>query len=639
MRPLPTWRYTLRMARYAPGLYLLHGGLWSAMNLLALLAGPLAGAFFDRLTGAAPLAGGAAGLLWLLGAVALGRAALWMLAGAVEITLRFTMSGLVRRNLLAQILARPGAQGPPLAIGELISRFRDDAYMAEDAVDWSDEIISQGLFALAAFLVLLTVDAPMALAVVLPMALVVALAQRASAALARYREAGSAATSRVAGAIGEIVAAAPLLQSAGAEARAVAYVRRLNERRRRAMLADRVATQVADAIAANAASVGAGLVMLLAAGGLRGGSLTVGDVVLFVAYLGIIADFTASLGQYLAHYRQAGVAFARMDALLGAAPPEALVAPAPLHLRGPLPEVPPLERGAGQAADVLIPLVGGPDRALTNDHGRATRAESMAPGLRSLAQPTTEPQNAARPSATPPALLEARGLTFRYPAGGGIVGASLRLPQGSLTVVTGRVGAGKTTLLRAVMGLLPCEAGAIRWEGRAVDEPAAFLVPPRAAYTAQAPRLFGETLRQNIMLGLPDDPSAIAAALRHAVLEDDLAGFGAGLETRVGSGGVTLSGGQVQRVAAARMLVRGAELLVIDDLSSALDVATERAIWERLPIGGRTCLAVSHRRAALARADQIIVLREGRVVAAGALRDLLEASEELREIWGRPVDQ
>lgn len=634
MRPLPTWRYTLRMARYAPGLYLLHGGLWSAMNLLALLAGPLAGAFFDRLTGAAPLAGGAAGLLWLLGAVALGRAALWMLAGAVEITLRFTMSGLVRRNLLAQILARPGAQGLPLAVGELISRFRDDAYMAEDAVDWSDEIISQGLFALAAFLVLLTVDAPMALIVVLPTALVVALAQRASAALARYREAGSAATSQAVGAIGEIVAAAQMLQSAGAEARAVAYVRRLNERRRRTMLADRVVTQVADAIAANTASVGAGLVLLLAAGGLRGGSLTVGDVVLFVAYLGIIADFTASLGQYLAHYRQAGVAFARMDALLGAAPPEALVAPAPLHLRGPLPEVPPLDRGAGQAeADAPVPLVGGPDRVPTKDQGRRTSAETLARGLRSLAQPTTELQNAVLASDMPPALLEAHGLTFRYPAGGGIVGASLRLPRGSLTVVTGRVGAGKTTLLRAILGLLPPEAGAIRWEGRAVDDPAAFLVPPRAAYTAQAPRLFSETLRQNILLGLPDDPAAIAAALRHAVLEEDLAGFGAGLETRVGGGGVTLSGGQAQRVAAARMLVRGAALLVIDDLSSALDVATERALWERLPGGGRTCLAVSHRRAALARADQIIVLREGRVVAAGALRDLLETSEELREIW------
>ena len=215
-----------------------------------------------------------------------------------------------------------------------------------------------------------------------------------------------------------------------------------------------------------------------------------------------------------------------MDALLGDAPPAALVAPTPLHLRGPLPAVPPPARSATDRLD----LAGG-----------------------------------ARADLSPPAGAGAASTTV-----------DLRLPRGTLTVVTGRVGAGKTTLLRTLLGLLPREAGEIRWNGQVVDDAAAFFVPPRAAYTAQVPRLFSETLKQNILLGLPDDPAALDAAVRGAVLEHDVQALEAGLETPVGTRGVKLSGGQVQRTAAARMLVRDAELLVIDDLSSALDVETER---------------------------------------------------------------
>ncbi len=113
MKPLPTWRYVANMARTAPGLYLLHGVLWGVMNLSGLLPGLIARAFFDTLTGRAQLPVGAAGLLGLLVALAAGRAALWLIAGFVEITLRFMMSGLVRRNLLRHILELPGAAGRP----------------------------------------------------------------------------------------------------------------------------------------------------------------------------------------------------------------------------------------------------------------------------------------------------------------------------------------------------------------------------------------------------------------------------------------------------------------------------------------------------------------------------------------------
>jgi ATP-binding cassette subfamily B protein len=205
-------------------------------------------------------------------------------------------------------------------------------------------------------------------------------------------------------------------------------------------------------------------------------------------------------------------------------------------------------------------------------------------------------------------------------------------------VVTGRVGSGKTTLVQCLLGLLPADRGTVSWNGAEID-PAAVARPPRCAYTPQLPAFFSDTIRENILLGVPSDGSVETAAAWRAAFEDDVAGMPAGYDTVVGPRGHRLSGGQRQRLAAARMVAGGADLHIVDDMSSALDERTEAVLWERFFAAGGTLLVVSNRRAPLLRADQIVVLEGGRVVACGDLPTLLDGCAEFRAIWSGGVDE
>jgi ATP-binding cassette subfamily B protein len=225
--------------------------------------------------------------------------------------------------------------------------------------------------------------------------------------------------------------------------------------------------------------------------------------------------------------------------------------------------------------------------------------------------------------------LELYGLAYTYPESGrGIQGISMELRRSLFTVVTGRIGSGKSTLLEALLGLLPLDSGQLRWNGKLIRDPHTFLVPPQCAYSPQAPWLFSDTLRNNILMGLGATDGEIWDAVKLGVMEKDVEDMEHGLDNLVGPRGVKLSGGQVQRAAAARMFARNPELLVFYDLSSALDVETEQRLWERVfKLDEATSLVVSHRRA-----DYIIVLKDGRVEAEGKLQDLLQTSEKMQRL-------
>ncbi len=581
----PTSYFIGRLIAYQPWWWSGDALCWLLFHTWPLFAGLLAREFFILLQGNEPARLGLPAIVALAAALGVSRAGIVFVASIANGQERFRFRALLWHNLMMSILRRPGARALPGTVGEALSTLRDDVLNTAEAADLVFDSAAAFLFAAGGLAILLRVNARVTLFVFIPITVVIAVAHAVRAQLTGVRERSRQATARVTGAIGEVFSSVQAIQVAAAEELMLAYLRRLSDQRRLAMVRDALQRLWVDAIFRQTADLGAGLVLLVAATQMRAGSFSVGDLALFSTYLMQVSDFTGFLGWLINTYRQSGVSVRRLTDMLQGEPAARLVE----HLR--------LPRGGTTRSPV--------DGRGGDPVGRPTDAEER----------TLRPPDRLR-------CLEVSGLTYHHPdSGRGITDVSFKLERGTVTVITGRLGSGKTTLVRTLLGLLQAERGEVRWNGELVRDPATFFVPPRAVYTAQVPTLLSGTIEDNIRSGWPSDAAQLNRAVYGAVLERDLAEFPAGLATVIGARGMRLSGGQVQRVAAARMFVREAELLVCDDVSSALDDDTEQLFWARAFEQDATWLIVSHRPAVLARADQVLEMDAGRVLGTCESRE------------------
>lgn len=230
-------------------------------------------------------------------------------------------------------------------------------------------------------------------------------------------------------------------------------------------------------------------------------------------------------------------------------------------------------------------------------------------------------------------------VSFRHGARSeGISEVSFRARPGTTVALVGPSGAGKTTLVRLSLRLIDPQAGAVSIDGVDLRHLKMAALRRAVALVPQDVALFNDTLEANIAFGRPDaTPQEVVAAAAAAELSAFIEGLPDGMATKVGERGLKLSGGERQRVGLARALLADPRVLILDEATSALDSRTEAAIQDTLRRArkGRTTLVVAHRLSTIADADEILVLKKGRIVERGAHDALLAAGGEYATLWKR----
>ena len=480
---ISSWWVGWRLSRYLPKRYLFGGALWVIVISFPILTGLLLRALFDRFSqGTEASVGEIAWLLVAFVALDVVRQALFWLAIASWPQWWNSVQTVLRTNVLRSILCArgPAAARLPASSGEALNRFRDDVEDILLLVDIWIDLTGDAVFAAIALAIMYRIDSSVTIVVALPMVVIIVVTRALSDRIKATHSAARAAAANVSEQLGGLFGGVLSLKVAGAEKAAIARLREHNAVRRDLEVKARLLTDLLDTLTASSVSLSTGLVLLLVAPAMRSGRFTVGDLALFTAYVGWLAGLPRRVGRTLYRLRQTSVASGRLVRLLAEHEDERdLVAHNPVYFRERAPAAP-----------------------------------------------------APPPVDEPFARLEVEGITARHPSTGrGVVDVSFEVERGELVVVTGAVGAGKTTLLRAILGLLPIESGTMRWNGVTIADAGVELVPPRAAYAAQVPRLWSASLRENLRLGWAATDDDLDDALRLARLSDDVGEMADRLDT------------------------------------------------------------------------------------------------------------
>jgi ATP-binding cassette subfamily B protein len=215
-------------------------------------------------------------------------------------------------------------------------------------------------------------------------------------------------------------------------------------------------------------------------------------------------------------------------------------------------------------------------------------------------------------------------------------------PAGKTTAIVGASGAGKSTLLKLLYRFYDPQSGRVLFDGQDVRAVTQASLRAALGLVPQDVVLFNDTIRYNLAYAKLDAaPADLEAAARRASLLSFIEALPQGWETPVGERGLKVSGGEKQRIGIARVILKNPRILILDEATSALDTRTEREVQAALEEAarGRTTIVVAHRLSTIAAADQIIVLREGRIVERGRHGELVALGGEYAELWRKQAEE
>ena len=277
-------------------------------------------------------------------------------------------------------------------------------------------------------------------------------------------------------------------------------------------------------------------------------------------------------------------------------------------------------------------MVAGGVAALSEIWGELQRAAGATERLIELLHTVDTVQDPATPALLPQPVrgeIVFDDVTFRYPARPAVAaldGVSLTIAPGETVAFVGPSGAGKTTIIQLILRFYDPDKGEVRLDGVPLNAMARDVFRQSIATVPQDPVIFAASARDNIRFGRPGASDAdVERAAKAAAAHEFITALPDGYDSYVGERGVMLSGGQKQRIAIARAILRDAPVLLLDEATSALDAESERAVQQAVDAlsQGRTTLIVAHRLATVKKADRIVVLEQGRIVAMGAHDELV----------------